>query len=184
MFLNPLVCELNVRSSGRRETGWNRSTPADIDAAFATLTERKPSVLLSGPDQFYGGRIQQLVAQHRIPAMHCRREFAEAGGLASYGASVIDACRLAGSCAARILKGEQPGELPVMQSDKYEFVLNLKTAKALGLDVPMRFPAAADEIIEESRAWRGVFSGSMENVRKVCPALRPRAEDDALTGPR
>ena len=80
--------------------------------------------------------------------MYYRREFAEAGGLASYGASIVDAYRLVGLYVARILKGEQPGELPVMQSVKYEFVLNLKTAHALGIDVPMRFSAAADEIIE------------------------------------
>jgi ABC-type uncharacterized transport system substrate-binding protein len=83
-----------------------------------------------------------------MPAMYYRREFAEAGGLASYGASVIDAWRQAGVYVARVLKGDKPGELPVMQAAKFEFVLNLQTARALGIEVPMAFSAAADEIIE------------------------------------
>jgi putative ABC transport system substrate-binding protein len=83
-----------------------------------------------------------------MPAMYYRREFAEAGGLASYGTSVVDAYRQTGVYVARVLKGEKPGELPVMQSVKFEFVINLKTAKSLGIDVPMAFSAAADEIIE------------------------------------
>jgi putative tryptophan/tyrosine transport system substrate-binding protein len=83
-----------------------------------------------------------------MPAMYYRREFAEAGGLASYGASVTDAYRQMGVYVARVLNGEKPGELPVMQAAKFEFVLNLKTARALGIDVPMAFSAAADEIIE------------------------------------
>jgi putative ABC transport system substrate-binding protein len=77
-----------------------------------------------------------------------RREFAEAGGLASYGASLTDAWRQAGVYVARVLKGDKPGELPVMQAARFEFVLNLKTARSLGIDVPMAFSAAADEIIE------------------------------------
>jgi putative ABC transport system substrate-binding protein len=83
-----------------------------------------------------------------MPAMYYRREFVDAGGLASYGASNIDANRQAGVYVARVLKGDKPGELPVMQAAKFEFVLNLKTARALGIDVPMAFSAAADEIIE------------------------------------
>jgi ABC-type uncharacterized transport system substrate-binding protein len=95
--------------------------------------------------------IQELVslaARHKMPAMYYRREFVDAGGLASYGASNIDANRQAGVYVARVLKGDKPGELPVMQAAKFEFVLNLKTARALGIDVPMAFSAAADEIIE------------------------------------
>jgi putative tryptophan/tyrosine transport system substrate-binding protein len=127
------------------------ATPPDIDKAFDSLSERRVGALLLGADAFYGGRIQQVVslaARHKMPAMYYRREFAEAGGLASYGASVIDAYRQAGVYVARVLKGEKPGELPVMQAAKFEFVLNLKTARALGIDVPMAFSAAADEIIE------------------------------------
>ena len=83
-----------------------------------------------------------------MPTMYWRREFAEAGGLASYGTSVVDAYLQAGVYVARILKGENAGELPVVQTAKFEFVLNLKTARALGIDVPMAFSAAADAIIE------------------------------------
>ena len=129
----------------------NAATPADFDKAFDTLVERRVSAVLIGADAVLGGRVDDLVslaARHRMPAMFARREFAEAGGLASYGASLIDAYRQAGVYVARILKGDQPGELPVMQTAKYEFVLNLKTARALGIDVPMAFSAAADEIIE------------------------------------
>ena len=129
----------------------NAATPADFDKAFDTLVERRVSAVLIGADAILGGRVDDLVslaARHRMPAMFARREFAEAGGLASYGASLIDAYRQAGVYVARILKGDQPGELPVMQTAKYEFVLNLKTARALGIDVPMAFSAAADEIIE------------------------------------
>jgi putative ABC transport system substrate-binding protein len=127
------------------------ATPPDIDKAFDSLTERRVGALLLGADAFYGGRIQQFVslaARHKMPAMYYRREFAEAGGLASYGASVTDAYRQAGVYVARVLKGEKPGELPVIQAAKFEFILNLKTARVLGIDVPMAFSAAADEIIE------------------------------------
>jgi putative ABC transport system substrate-binding protein len=127
------------------------ATPPDIEKAFDTLSERRVGALLLGADAFYGGRVQQFVtlaARHKMPAMYYRREFAEAGGLASYGTSVIDAYRQVGVYVARVLNGDKPGELPVMQAAKFEFVLNLKTARALGIDVPMAFSAAADEIIE------------------------------------
>src|SRR5215216_161865 len=127
------------------------ATPLDVDKAFDTLVERRVEALLLGADAFYSSHLPQfisLAARHKLPAMYYRREFAEAGGLASYGASVVDAYRQAGIYVARILKGEKPGELPVMQAVKYEFILNLKTARALGIDVPMAFSAAADEIIE------------------------------------
>jgi ABC transporter substrate binding protein len=93
-------------------------------------------------------RVQQLVslaARHKMPAMYYRREFADAGGLASYGTSVIDAYRQAGVYVARVLKGDKPGELPVMQAAKFEFVLNLKTARALGIDVPMAFSVSTTD---------------------------------------
>jgi putative ABC transport system substrate-binding protein len=127
------------------------ATPPDIDKAFGSLSERRVGALLLGADAFYGNHIQKLVslaAHHKMPTMYYRREFAEAGGLASYGASNIDAYRQVGVYVARVLKGEKPGELPVMQAAKFEFVLNLKTARALGIEVPMAFSAAADEIIE------------------------------------
>jgi putative ABC transport system substrate-binding protein len=140
-----------ARTLGMRMEVVHAATPPDLDKAFASLSERRVGALLLGADAFYGGRIQQLVslaARHKMPAMYYRREFAEAGGLASYGASVMDANRQAGVYVARVLKGEKPGELPVMQAAKFEFVLNLKTARALGIDVPMAFSVAADEIIE------------------------------------
>ena len=127
------------------------ATPSDIDKAFDTLAERRTEALLLSGDAFFSGNMQQLVslaARHRLPVMFYRREFAEAGGLASYGTSVVDSYRHAGIYVARVLNGEKPGELPVMQAAKFEFVLNLKTARALGIDVPMAFSAAADEIIE------------------------------------
>ena len=127
------------------------ATPSDIDKAFDTLVERRTEALLLSGDVFFSGHMQQLVslaARHRLPVMFYRREFAEAGGLASYGTSVVDSYRHAGIYVARVLNGEKPGELPVMQAAKFEFVLNLKTARALGIDVPMAFSAAADEIIE------------------------------------
>jgi putative ABC transport system substrate-binding protein len=127
------------------------ATPPDIDKAFGSLSERRVGALLLGADAFYGNHVQELVslaARHKMPAMYYRREFVDAGGLASYGASNIDANRQAGVYVARVLKGDKPGELPVMQAAKFEFVLNLKTARALGIDVPMAFSAAADEIIE------------------------------------
>ena len=129
----------------------NAVTPADIDKAFDTLVERRVGAVLIGADAIYGGRTDQLASlavRHKMPAMFSLRAFAEAGGLASYGASVVEAYRQAGVYVARILKGDKPGELPVMQAAKYEFVLNLKTARALGIDVPMAFSAVADEIIE------------------------------------
>jgi putative ABC transport system substrate-binding protein len=140
-----------ARSLGLTMEVVHAATPPDIDKAFDSLSERRVGALLLGADAFYGGRVQQFVslaARHKLPAMYYRREFAEAGGLASYGASVTDAYRQAGVYVARVLKGEKPGELPVMQAAKFEFVLNLKTARALGIDVPMAFSAAADEIIE------------------------------------
>jgi putative tryptophan/tyrosine transport system substrate-binding protein len=127
------------------------STPAEIDKAFDVLVERQASALLIAADVFYSSHIQQLVSlstRHKMPAMYYRREFPAAGGLASYGTSVIEAYRQAGIYAARILGGVKPAELPVMQTDKFELILNLKTARTLGIDVSMTFSAAVDEIIE------------------------------------
>ncbi len=127
------------------------ATPPDIDKAFELLNERRVGALLLGSDAFYAARVAHFVslaARHKMPTMYYRREFAEAGGLASYGASVIDAYRQTGVYVARVLKGDTPAELPVMQAVKFEFVLNLKTARTLGIEVPMAFSAAADEIIE------------------------------------
>ena len=127
------------------------SSDRDIQAAFEGLAGQRIGALLVGADPFFASRREQLVAlaaRYGVPATYMTRDFVEAGGLASYGASVVEAYRQAGVYVARILKGDKPGELPVIQAAKYEFVLNLKAARALGINVSMAFSAAADEIIE------------------------------------
>jgi putative ABC transport system substrate-binding protein len=123
----------------------------DFVELFATLAQRRVGALLIGSDPFFNSRSEQLAAltlRHSVPAMHVTREFVVAGGLMSYGGSLAETYRLAGAYIGRILKGEKPGDLPVQQSTKIELVINLKTAKALGLNVPSSILVAADEIIE------------------------------------
>jgi ABC-type uncharacterized transport system substrate-binding protein len=123
----------------------------DLETAFTSMVERKVGALLIGTGPFLTARQRQLAAlalRHRLPAARSLRGFAEAGGLMSYGTSISDAWRQAGLYAGRILKGDKPGDLPVLQASKFDFVINLATAKALGLAVPMHLHAAADEVIE------------------------------------
>ena len=127
------------------------SADRDLEPAFAAMVERKAGALLIGSGPFLTGRQRQLAAlalRHQLPAARSLRGFAVAGGLMSYSASITDAYRQAGLYAGRILKGEKPADLPVLQASKFDFVINLATAKALGLAVPMHIHAAADEVIE------------------------------------
>ena len=123
----------------------------ELGAAFAKFKENKTEAFLTGTDAFIGTRaptIAALATSYAIPGIHAVREFVDAGGLASYGASSTEANRQVGIYAARILKGEKPGDLPVVQPTKFELVINLKTAKALGLTIPLTLQYAADEVIE------------------------------------
>jgi ABC-type uncharacterized transport system substrate-binding protein len=140
-----------ARALSRRLLVLDVSTPGEIDAAFAALRQQRVGALLVAGDSFLSSRRQQIVAlagRDAIPAMYFNREFVAEGGLMSYGNDIADAYRRAGLYVTRILKGAAPADLPVDQATKFEFVINLRTAKTLGLEVPSGLSARADEVIE------------------------------------
>jgi putative tryptophan/tyrosine transport system substrate-binding protein len=160
MLVNPNTAETEserrdvqtaAQATGQRLFILDVSSDRDIETAFATFVQRGAGALLIGTGAFMFAnreRIVTLAARHALPSSHTQREVAVAGCLMSYGTSISDAYRQVGMYAGRILKGERPADLPVMRATKFEFVLNLKTAKTLGLDIPPTLLAIADEVIE------------------------------------
>ena len=140
-----------ARAIGMQIQVLNASTSREIDAAFATFASERPDALFVAGDPFLNSRrvhLTQLAAFHRLPATYALRDYAEAGGLMSYGPNIADAFRQIGVYAGRILKGAKPADLPVVQATKFELVINTQTARMLGLTVPPSLLAIADEVIE------------------------------------
>jgi ABC-type uncharacterized transport system substrate-binding protein len=160
MFVNPANpnartdmddAEAAARQFGLRTLAENVGSENEIEPAFQSLRRQKADALILLPDPNFVSRRDRIVAlatRYSLPAMYFGREFVASGGLMSYSSSVTDAYRLAGGYAGRLLKGEKPADLPVVQPTRFEFVINLKTAKALGLTVPPTLLATADEVIE------------------------------------
>jgi ABC-type uncharacterized transport system substrate-binding protein len=140
-----------IRATGLQIKVFNASTSPEINEAFATLVRDRPDAVLVGLDPFFNSRriqLVQLATRYGVPASYPVRDFAEAGGLMSYGANIADAWRQVGVYRGRILKGAKPSELPVVQSSKFELVINAETARMLGLEIPATLLARADEVIE------------------------------------
>ena len=147
----PADAQEAVRKLGIELQILNASTDAEIDRAFASLTQTRADALLVAAEPFFGSRVEKLVdlaARYKIPAMFYRREFVAAGGLVSYGTSTTDAYRQVGIYVTKVLKGAKPADLPVVQSAKFDFAINMKTAKTLGLEFHPQLLATADEVIE------------------------------------
>jgi putative ABC transport system substrate-binding protein len=143
--------ETAARTLGLEFHVLHASSEREIEAAFATLVQLRAGALVIGADALFNSRSEQLAAltvRHRVPAIYQFREFVSTGGLMAYGSTVLDTYRPLGIYTGRILKGETPAELPVQQATKVELVINMKTAKALGLDLPASVLARADEVIE------------------------------------
>jgi putative ABC transport system substrate-binding protein len=143
--------QVAARTLGLEIQIFNASTSREIEAVFAALARERPDALFVAPDGFFGSRRVQfatLAARDRIPAAYSQRIYAQAGGLMSYGAGGADMYRQVGVYTGNILKGAKPTDLPVVQSTTFEFVINLGTARALGIDVPPQLLAIADEVIE------------------------------------
>jgi putative tryptophan/tyrosine transport system substrate-binding protein len=139
------------RTLSRRIEYYRASTDAELELAFSRIAQANPAALLPTGDPFFDTRRERIIAfaaQSRLPTIYQFREFATAGGLMTYGVSITDGYRQAGVYAGQILKGAKPAELPVHQSIKFELVINLKTAKALGIEIPANLLALADDVIE------------------------------------
>jgi putative tryptophan/tyrosine transport system substrate-binding protein len=139
------------RAMGLQIQVLDASTIREIDAAFATFVRERPDAVLVGIDVFFNSRRAQLVnlaSRHAVPATFVNRDFAEIGGLMSYGSNIVDSWRQVGVYTGRILKGAKPADLPVVQATKFELVISAQTARMLGLTVPDKLLAIADEVIE------------------------------------
>jgi ABC-type uncharacterized transport system substrate-binding protein len=159
-LMNPTNLNANVElkaaqaaagSLGKELLILRASSEGEIDAAFASMAQQRGSAILGATDTFLFGqrdRVVAVAAHYRMPAIYYVREFAEAGGLMAYGNRITETYRQAGIYIGRILKGEKPADLPVVQATKYEFMINLKTAKALDLTIPSGVMSIADEVIE------------------------------------
>jgi putative ABC transport system substrate-binding protein len=143
--------EAAAKKFGQRIQIFHAASEQEIEPVFASMAQAKVDALLVAADAFFNARREQIVllaSRHAIPAIYEQRSFAAAGGLMSYGTNLADSYRQAGVYTGRILKGEKPGDMPVVQASKFELVINLKTAKALGLEVPLHLQQIADEVIE------------------------------------